>query len=195
MIILDAESRAMLKQIAQLDSMNGYTRSEIEILHRALKTEIESNMRIHVFTPAVKAEPKPAEHSEKKPEKQSKAGYTRKGRPVQVTYPDGHQQIYKSIKSAAEDIGINKDRVKRMSLEGSQYKGFRVKSLEQPKTKRSRGVVVTDCYGRNTAFKSAEEAAAYIGVKRDVLNKALRTGGSINGNKVRAKNPREENLY
>ena len=195
MIILDAESRAMLKQIAQLDSMNGYTRSETEILHRALKTAIETKMRIHVFTPADKEKSKRVEHSEKKPDNQSKTGYTRKGRPVQVTYPDGHQQIYKSIKSAAEDMGINKDRVKRMSLEGSQYKRFRVKSLEEPKTKRSRGVVVTDRYGRNIAFKSAEEAAAYIGVNREVLNKSLRTGGSINGNKVRAKKPREENLY
>ena len=108
MIILDAESRAMLKQIAQLDSMNGYSRSEIEILHRALKTAIETKMRIHVFTPAEKEESKPVEHSEKKPDNQSKTGYTRKGRPVQVTYPDGHQQTYKSIKSAAEDIGLIK---------------------------------------------------------------------------------------
>lgn len=191
MIILDAESRAMLKQIAQLEKMSGNNLTETEILHMVL----ESKMRTYVFAREEKEESKPAEHSEKQPEKQSKAGYTRKGRPVQVTYPDGHQQIYKSIKSAAEDMGINKDRVKRMSLEGSQYKGFRVKSLEEPKTKRSRGVVVTDRYGRNIAFKSAEEAAAYIGVNREVLNKSLRTGGSINGNKVRAKKPREENLY
>ena len=84
--------------------------------------------------------------------------------------------------------------MKRMSLEGSQYNGFRVKSLEEPKTKRSRGVVVTDRYGRNIAFKSAEEAAAYIGVNREVLNKALRESGSINGKKVRAK-IREKKIY
>lgn len=190
MIFLDAESRDLLKQISQLDNINGVTRSETEILHDALKASVRARL---AFLPVDKEEP--AEQSEKKPESQNKAGYTRKGRPVQVKYPDGHRKTFNSIKAAASDTGLNKDRIKRMSLEGTQYKGFRVKSLAEPKTRRPRGIVITDGYGRNIAFKSAEDAAAYIGVNRGALNKALYNGGSVAGYKVRAKNPREENLY
>jgi hypothetical protein len=193
MIFLDAESRAILKEIAQLDSMSGVTRSETEILHGALKAAIGRARAKIMFMPVDKEEP--AERGENKPESQSKAGYTRKGRPVQVKYPDGHRKTFSSIKSAAEDTGLSKDRVKRMSLDGTQYKGFRVKSLAEPKTRRPSGVVIIDRYDRNIAFKSAEDAAAYIGVERSALNKALYNGGSVAGYKVRAKNPREENLY
>lgn len=190
MIFLDAESRDLLKQIVHLYSINGVTRSETEILHDALKASVRDRLK---FIPVDEEEP--AEHSEKKTESHNKAGYTRKGRPVQVKYPDGHRKTFSSIKSAAEDTGLSKDRVKRMSLEGTQYKGFRVKSLAEPKTRRPRGIVIIDRYDRNIAFKSAEDAAAYIGVDRSALNKALYNGRSIAGYKVRAKNPREENLY
>ena len=77
MIFLDAESRAILKEIAQLDSMRGVTRSETEILHGALKAAVVRARTEIMFMPVDKEEPK---HSENKPESQSKAGYTRKGR-------------------------------------------------------------------------------------------------------------------
>lgn len=112
-----------------------------------------------------------------------------------MTYPDGTEKIFTSIASAAKETGLNKDLIKRMSLDGTKRKGYRIKTLEQPKTKRSRGVIVTDIYGRNIAFKSAEEAAQYVGVKREELNKSLRSGELINGFKVRGKMSREDNLY
>lgn len=54
MIILDSESRAMLKQIAQLEKMSGNNRTETEIIHGALHMVLESKMRTYVFAPEEK---------------------------------------------------------------------------------------------------------------------------------------------